>query len=110
MLFDGSLGRAEAFASKNPLPVSAFDGLMMGLGFTFILVVLGGLRELLGNGTLLNGAERLFGAGAESMKGKVFKLQQQLGGSVDGNDTEELSDQVIRVEPSASIFNLMRTI
>tara|TARA_A200000159_G_scaffold163230_1_gene188916 strand:+ start:6724 stop:7413 length:690 start_codon:yes stop_codon:yes gene_type:complete len=69
------IGRAEAFASKNPLPVSAFDGLMMGLGFTFILVVLGGLRELLGNGTLLNGAERLFGAGAESWKVTVFTTE-----------------------------------
>ena len=48
---------------------------MMGLGFTFILVVLGGLRELLGNGTLLNGAERLFGAGAESWKVTVFTTE-----------------------------------
>lgn len=66
------IGRAEAFASKNPLPAAAYDGLMMGLGFTLILVTLGGIREALGNGTLLNGAERLFGAGAETWKITLF--------------------------------------
>lgn len=43
------LGRAEAFASKNDLVSSAIDGLGMGLGFTFALVLLGSIRELLGN-------------------------------------------------------------
>lgn len=43
------LGRAEAFASKNPIGHSAIDGLGMGLGFTFALVLLGGIREILGN-------------------------------------------------------------
>lgn len=43
------LGRAEAFASKNTIASSAIDGLGMGLGFTFALVLLGGIRELLGN-------------------------------------------------------------
>lgn len=47
------LARAEAFASKNgPLP-SILDGLFMGLGFTFALVILGAIREILGNGTFL---------------------------------------------------------
>lgn len=55
------IGRAEAFASKNaPLP-AAYDGVMMGLGFTAVLVVLGGMREILGAGTLFAGADRLFG-------------------------------------------------
>ncbi len=44
------LGRAEAFASKNPPLASAFDGLGMGLGFTFSLTLLGTIRELLGSG------------------------------------------------------------
>lgn len=45
------LGRAEAYASKNPPVLSLLDGLGMGLGFTGALVVIGALRELLGNGT-----------------------------------------------------------
>ncbi|HIS04505.1 MAG TPA: electron transport complex subunit E [Candidatus Fimenecus stercoravium] len=47
------LGRAEAFAGKNPVLASALDGLGMGVGFTAALTVMGGVRELLGSGTLL---------------------------------------------------------
>lgn len=46
------LGRAEAFASKNPVLNSIADGLGMGLGFTCSITVLGSIRELLGNGTI----------------------------------------------------------
>ena len=46
------LGRAEAFASKNNVKRSAYDALGMGLGFTFALLCLGLVRELLGNGSL----------------------------------------------------------
>lgn len=55
------LGRAESFASRNPLGPSAFDGLMMGLGFTFALVALGGIREIIGSGTLFANASLLLG-------------------------------------------------
>ncbi|MBK1718906.1 electron transport complex subunit E [Thiocystis violacea] len=55
------LGRAESFASKNPVGASALDGLMMGLGFTAVLVVLGGVREIIGTGTLFAGASLLLG-------------------------------------------------
>lgn len=55
------IGRAEAFASRNPVPMAALDGLMMGLGFTTVLVVLGALREIIGQGTLLDQAHMLFG-------------------------------------------------
>lgn len=48
------LGRAEAFASKNNALSSAIDGLGMGLGFTLALVVLGSIREFLGNGSIFN--------------------------------------------------------
>lgn len=48
------LGRAEAFASKNTLISSAIDGLGIGLGFSFALVLLGGIREILGSGKLFN--------------------------------------------------------
>src|SRR5690606_6977009 len=47
------LGRAEAFASRNTVGQSVIDGAGMGAGFTFALVCLGGVRELLGNGTFL---------------------------------------------------------
>jgi len=55
------LGRAEAFASKNTALSSAFDGLMMGMGFALVLVVIGGIREALGNGTLFADMDLLFG-------------------------------------------------
>ena len=48
------LGRAEAFASKHPLVDSVADGFGMGFGFTLSLLVLGAIREVLGNGTLFN--------------------------------------------------------
>jgi len=48
------LGRAEAFASKNRVGASAIDGLGMGLGFSFALTLLGGVRELLGSGAFFN--------------------------------------------------------
>lgn len=47
------LGRAESFASKNSLFSSIFDGLGIGLGFTFALFILGSVREILGNGSIL---------------------------------------------------------
>ena len=46
------LGRAEAFASKNGVLPSAFDGLVMGLGYTAALLVLAMIRELFGQGSL----------------------------------------------------------
>lgn len=48
------LGRAEAFASKNKLFSSLVDGFGMGLGFTFALMILGGVREILGSGSIFN--------------------------------------------------------
>ena len=47
------LGRAEAFAGKNPVLASAFDGLGMGVGFTAALFLMGSIREILGAGTFL---------------------------------------------------------
>jgi electron transport complex protein RnfE len=54
------LGRAEAYASKNPPLLSVMDGLGMGLGFTCSLFVIGVLREFLGNGTVF-GLDTTFG-------------------------------------------------
>lgn len=55
------LGRAEAFASKNGVLDAALDGLMMGIGFTLSLVVIGGVREIFGSGTLFANAHLLLG-------------------------------------------------
>jgi electron transport complex protein RnfE len=55
------LGRAEAFASRNPLRNSIADGLGMGVGFTLALFVLGAVREVLGAGSLFGVS--LFGSG-----------------------------------------------
>lgn len=55
------LGRAESFCSKNPVLPSIVDGAGMGIGFTWVLVVIGGVREVLGSGTLFSGASLLLG-------------------------------------------------
>jgi electron transport complex protein RnfE len=58
------LGRAESFASRNTVMKSMYDGLMMGIGFTFALVLLGAAREILGSGTLFDNAAQLLGGWA----------------------------------------------
>jgi electron transport complex protein RnfE len=55
------LGRAESFASRNRVLPAAFDGLMMGLGFTMVLVAVGAIREIIGSGTLFANASMLLG-------------------------------------------------
>ncbi len=55
------LGRAEAFAAKQRPLAAMLDGLMMGIGFTWALVLLGGVREVLGSGTLFANADLLLG-------------------------------------------------
>jgi len=55
------IGRAEAFASKNSVRHAAFDGLMMGIGFTAVLLLLGASREALAQGTIFHGIENLLG-------------------------------------------------
>lgn len=70
------LGRAEAFASRTTPGPAAFDGLMMGLGFTGVLVALGGLRELLGHGSLLRDAHLLFGDGGENLLLQLVPVDQ----------------------------------
>ena len=72
------LGRAEAFAAKNGVLRASFDGLLMGLGFALVLLVLGGLRELLGQGTLLADMHLLFGPAAADWKIQPFPQYQGL--------------------------------
>lgn len=58
------LGRADGFACKNRLLPSVYDGLIMGLGFGLVLVLLGALRELAGTGALFANMDLLFGPAA----------------------------------------------
>jgi electron transport complex protein RnfE len=55
------LGRAESFSSRNPVLPSILDGAGMGIGFTWVLIVIGGVREILGSGTLFAQASLLLG-------------------------------------------------
>jgi electron transport complex protein RnfE len=66
-------GRAEVFASKNPILPSLIDGFMMGIGFTVALVVLSAFREIAGAGTLFVQIEMLFGESAKWMTITVFE-------------------------------------
>ena len=62
------LGRAEAFARNNSIIPSILDGLTMGIGFTAVLLVLGGMREVIGQGTLFSDMNLLLGPVAEHWK------------------------------------------
>lgn len=61
------IGRAEAFASRNKALPSLVDGFATGLGFCMTLVLLGSLREVTGQGTLLSGAHMLLGDWARNL-------------------------------------------
>lgn len=62
------LGRAESFAFRQPVQPSLLDGLMMGLGFTAGLVLLGAVREILASGTLFANAQLLLGEGFRGLE------------------------------------------
>lgn len=66
------LGRADGFARKNPVLPALYDGLLMGIGFTLVLLLLGALRELVGTGALFANMDLLFGASAADWKIVVF--------------------------------------
>ena len=73
------VGRAEAFASRNPVPQSMVDGLSMGMGFTLVLMTLGGLREFIGQGTILSGIHLMFG---EAARGLSFSMGEDYHGLI----------------------------
>lgn len=56
------LARVESFAAKNPPAPAMWDGMMMGLGLTIVLAILGGMREIIGKGTLFSGLDLAFGS------------------------------------------------
>ena len=62
------LSRADGFASKNTVTVSIYDSLMMGIGFTLALCLLGAMRELIGTGALFANMDLLFGPAAIDWK------------------------------------------
>lgn len=66
------LGRADAFASRNPILLSVLDGFMMGVGFLAVLIVLGAIRELIGQGTLFSNMDLIFGPSAANWQIQVF--------------------------------------
>ena len=90
------LGRAEAFASKNSVGLSALDGLGMGAGFTAALIVMGALREFLGNGTLFGWPENglippitifVLPAGGFFVFGMLIWLTNKLSKKLEGDST-----------------------
>lgn len=66
------VGRAEAFAAKKGPWLSALDGFSIGMGATGAMFVLGSLREILGNGTLFDGADSLLGGWAKVLRVEIF--------------------------------------
>ncbi|MDD3764903.1 MAG: electron transport complex subunit E [Nevskiales bacterium] len=72
------IGRAEAYASKNPVRLAAFDGLMMGLGFALALILLGAMREVLAQGTLGDGLHLLLGENFKGVRLTVIPQYQGL--------------------------------
>lgn len=66
------LGRADAFASRNPVLPAAWDGFVMGAGFGAVLLVLGVVRELIGSGTLFANMDLLLGPIAAGWKIQPF--------------------------------------
>ncbi|MBQ1512520.1 MAG: electron transporter RnfE, partial [Erysipelotrichaceae bacterium] len=73
------LGRAEAFASKNGVAASAIDGIGMGLGYTFALVLISVVREFLATGGIhfanpFNSEQILFGFSIDALKGFTIPL------------------------------------
>jgi electron transport complex protein RnfE len=66
------LGRADAFARKNRLIPSILDGLSMSFGFLLVLLLLGAMREVIGQGTLFTNMQLIFGESARSWQLQLF--------------------------------------
>ena len=72
------MGRADAFACKNPVTASLVDAVAMGVGFTVVLVLLGAMREVLGTGAIFADMHLLFGDIANNWKIVLFEDYQGL--------------------------------
>jgi electron transport complex protein RnfE len=69
------IGRAEAFASRNSVPRAALDGLAMGVGFTGVLVTIGAMREVVGQGSLFTDAHLLVGEWGSGLQLQIFPAE-----------------------------------
>ena len=67
------MARAESFASKNPILLAINDGFFTGLGFALVLIVIGAIREIIGNGSLFNQAHLLFGDFGNVLQWQIFE-------------------------------------
>lgn len=72
------LGRAEAYASKQSLLPATWDGFMMGLGFAWVLMLLGAIREFVGTGILFSNMHLLFGETARNWHWVIIEDHPQL--------------------------------
>lgn len=72
------LGRAEAFAAREPVRFAVADALAMGMGFIAVLVLLGALREFIGQGSILIDSHFLFGEAARSWSLQIFDAEHGL--------------------------------
>jgi len=72
------VGRAEAVASKSSVPLSALDGCATGLGATSAMFVLGSIREIIGNGTIFDGADQLLGPWAKALRIEVVHFDSPM--------------------------------
>ncbi len=105
------LGRAEAFAGKNTVGLSALDGLGMGVGFTAALIVMGSIREFLGNGTVFGWPEGglippiaifVLPAGGFFVFGMLIWIANRLSTKLEQNSArKELSSEVCAACPMA---------
>lgn len=67
------VGRAEAFTAKKDPALSVLGGFSIGMDVTCAMFVLGSLREIIGNGTLFDGANALLGSWAEVLRMEIFR-------------------------------------
>lgn len=72
------VGRAEAVASRNGIWLSALDGFAIGMGATCAMVTLGSLREIMGSGTLFNGADQLLGPWARALRVEIIHVDSPM--------------------------------
>lgn len=72
------IARAEIFASRNSVFYSALDGFANGLGFTAVLLFIGGVREIIGKGTLFSGMEQLIGESGRNLQINLFSADDGL--------------------------------
>lgn len=68
------LARAEAFASKNTVPLAAADGIGMGIGFTIAVILIGAIREFLGTGNIMVMGTALLGAGGAGFEPAIIMI------------------------------------